>query len=173
MKMIARGIAIVVIASLLWPELTRYRAEHRLADASTRLNRLLRGVDAGDAAIASAREAHAQADAATDALPGDPRAPLLASIALILLGDGDAAIKTLNAAIADGEHPELTINLGRARSISGDADGAQRAYLRTAWASPHAIATLPKSMRSDLLIEVEQRERALRAGTLTQIPPLR
>jgi hypothetical protein len=76
-----------------------------------------------------------EAKTAAKHLPGDARAPMLEGIALILAGKGAAALAVLDAAIAAGERPELTINQGRARAILGDMAGANAAYLRTAWAS--------------------------------------
>jgi predicted Zn-dependent protease len=168
-----RGFAIAVLALLLWPEFARYAAEHRLAAANGRLERALRGIDRGDAALASVRIAGDAARAAAVALPGDPRPPLQQGIALILQGRSKEAIEVLDAAIAEGDRPELTINLGRARSATGDDAGAAAAYLRTAWASPAAISTLPSALRDTLQAEVAQREAALRAGQLDAPPPLR
>lgn len=157
---------------LLWPELPRYRGEWDLASANGRLERLLRGAESGDAALESAREAERLAAAAAARLPHDPRAALSQGIALILLQRGDAARDLFRAAIADGERPELLVNLGRAEAVRGDLAAAHRAYLRAAWASPQAIATLPRAMRESLLAEVAAREAALRAGRADALPAL-
>ena len=79
----------------------------------------------------------------------------------------------LDVAIAQGERPELTLNLGRARTARGDVDGANAAYLRTAWASPLALATLPRPMRGTLLDAAARHEQALRAGRVSAPPSLR
>jgi hypothetical protein len=91
---------------------------------------------------------------------------------LLLLRRGEQAIALLAPAIAAGERPELTLNLGRARGISGDEKGATAAFLRTAWANPEAIATLPKSIRGPLLDRVRALEMQLHDGRLQQPPPL-
>jgi hypothetical protein len=169
----AMGLAgLIVLLALLYPEFGRYRAEWMLSDVHVRLNRALRGIDRGDAALASVGIAAEQAQQAAASLPGDPRPALLQGIAFILAGKGAQAIAVLDAAIAQGERPEFTINLGRARTILGDEAGAHAAYLRTAWASADAITTLPRSMRESLLNEVAVLEGELRAQKLTAPPPL-
>ncbi|QBB72273.1 hypothetical protein ELE36_18925 [Pseudolysobacter antarcticus] len=162
----------LVCIALLWPELDRYRAEWLLADANSRMQQILSGASRGDTRLAADRTLmHAQQ--AAQLLRGDPRAPLLESFALLLLKRGSDAIIVLDdAIIASGERPELTLNLGRARGISGDTDGANTAFLRTAWVSPAAIGTLPAAMRGPLLEKVQQLEIELRAGRLAQAPPL-
>ena len=170
-----RALRAGIIALLLlavWPEFDQYRAEWMIAQADARLDRILRGLDRGDPAFQSAGTAAMQAHTAGSLLPGDPRPPLFESIALLLRHQGPAATAVLEAAIAQGERPELTLNLGRARGISGDAAGASAAFLRTAWVSPAALATLPVSIRSPLLEQVKVLESELRAGTLLAAPPL-
>ncbi|MGN6517846.1 MAG: hypothetical protein ACTHK2_00290 [Dokdonella sp.] len=162
------AVASCVLAAALWPEAARYRAEWQLADADARLGAALRG--AGSAAAVEV--ALGEARVAMDALPGDPRAPLSASIALLLLKRGAEAKAILEPAIAAGERPELTLNLGRARGTLGDEAGAEAAFLRTAWASPASIATLPASLRASLQERVDQLEHALRDGRLERVPPL-
>lgn len=157
-----------VLVAALWPEAARYRAEWRLTDADARLAAALRGTGSA----ASVETALGEARAAMAALPGDPRAPLAASIALLLLKRSDEAKAILERAIASGERPELTLNLGRARGTLGDEAGAQAAFLRTAWASPAAIATLPAPLRASLIERVSALEGALRDGRLDRAPPL-
>lgn len=168
MKAAFFALASCVLAAALWPEAARYRAEWQLADADARLGAALRG--AGSAA--SVEVALGEARAAMNALPGDPRAPLSASIALLLLKRGAEAKALLEPAIATGERPELTLNLGRARGTLGDESGAQAAFLRTAWASPAAIATLPSALRARILERVREFEAELRDGRLDRPPPL-
>lgn len=172
MKFALRLLATFALVALLWPEFGRYRAEWQLADAGGHLQRVLRGLDRGATAHASVQRADALARGAAASTPGDERAALLLGIALILQQRGADAAAALEAAIARGERPELTLNLGRARTALGDTAGADAAYLRTAWASPLALATLPKTMRDDLLARVALRESELHAGTLRAPPPL-
>ena len=167
---LAAALTILLIA-MVWPEPDRYRAEWLLADANGRLSEALRGAITGDAALRSTETAFVQSRQAAALLPDDPRTALSASIALLLLHRGAEAQAILNAAIEQGERPELTLNLGRARGIVGDEPGAHAAFLRTAWASPAAIATLPAVLRAPLLERVAQLETELRAGRLRE-PPL-
>ncbi|TCO43171.1 hypothetical protein [Dokdonella fugitiva] len=160
--------ASLALAAALWPEVAAYRAERQLADANARLAAALRGA----ATPASVQAALVDARAAMAATPGDPRAPLSASIALLLLRRAEEAKVVLEHAIASGERPELTLNLGRARGTLGDEAGAQAAFLRTAWASPAAIATLPSALRARVLERVGELEAELRDGRLDRPPPL-
>lgn len=163
---------IALLALAFWPEFGRYRAEWLLAEANVRLDRVLRGIDRGEGALGAADRARVLAHDAGLLLPNDPRPPLLESVALILRRQGSDAIRVLEAALARGERPELTLNLGRARGITGDEAGAMAAFLRTAWASPGAIATLPAAIREPLLEQVKELEVELRAGRLRAPPPL-
>ena len=133
---------------------------------------MLRGAEPAATAVASVQAAADLARRAGERLPPEPRPVLARSIALIMTRQLDTAVLVLNEAIAQGERPELTINLGRARAALGDEAGAQRAYLRTAWAAPSAIGTLPQAMRQSLLDDVAALEARLREGTLTEVPPL-
>lgn len=163
----------LLLVAMVWPEPGRYRAEWLLADANGRLSEALHGAITGDAAVRSTETAFVQSRQAAALLPDDPRTALAASVALLLLQRGAEAQAILNAAIAQGERPELTLNLGRARGILGDQSGAQAAFLRAAWASPGAIATLPAALRAPLLARVSELEVELRAGRLREVPPLK
>jgi hypothetical protein len=173
MKRLLQWLAIAFLLALLWPEFPRYAAEYRLAQAAARLDRALRGIDQGQSALDSVIEAQRLVHAAGLALPGDARAVMLEGVALIMAGQHAQAIELLDTAIAYGERPEFTVNLGRARGAMGDEIGARRAFLRTAWASPLGISTLPGPLRESLLLEVQQLESDLRAGRLQAPPPLR
>lgn len=181
MKMLWRLLAVALLALALWPEFPRYQAEWRLNDANFRIDQALRMsqsaarsdvAETDRAALRQVALAETLAAQASAALPGDPRAILTQSIALIMTGRGQQAVALLDAAIDAGERPEFTINLGRARTTLGDEGGANAAYLRTAWASPQAIATLPKAMREELQRQVERLDAQLRAGQLSAPPPL-
>lgn len=172
MKLALRCIALFALALMVWPEWQRYRAEWMLAEANTRLERVLLGRDRGATALASVAQAETLARAAEARLPADPRADLLLSVALILQARGAEAVTVLDAAIAQGERPELTLSLGRARATLQDEAGAEAAFLRTAWASEVAIDTLPKAMRERMHAQVLAWEEDLRAGRLHAPPPL-
>lgn len=169
-----RLFVIAVLGLVLWPEFPRYRAEWHLSEANAHLDRALRASPAArdGEPLRQAGLALVKAEQAIAALPADPRAVLAQSIALIMTGRGADAATRLQAAIAAGERPEFTINLGRARTTLGDEAGANAAYLRTAWASPQAIATLPKALREDFAQQVARLDAQLRAGTLAAVPPL-
>lgn len=170
MKVLARLVGLALLLSLWWPELARYRAERDLAEVNQRLQRALTGADRGAPALQSVGVAAALAADAARQMPDDPRPPMLQGIALILAGRGAEALAVLDAAVVVGERPELTINQGRARTLLGDAAGAHAAYLRTAWASPLGIASLPQAMRAELGTEAAQLEAELRAGRLKSVP---
>jgi hypothetical protein len=172
MKIWFAGALSILLVAMVWPEPGRYRAEWLLADANGRLSEALRGATTGDAALRSTETAFVQSSEAATTLPDDPRPALSASVALLMLHRGAEAQAILNAAIQQGERPELTLNLGRARGILGDEPGAHAAFLRTAWASPAAVSTLPSAIRVPLLGQVEQLEKELHAGTLVQAPSL-
>jgi hypothetical protein len=172
MKRLPHGLLIVLLLALLWPEFPRYVAEYRLTQAATRLDRALGGKDQGQAALDSVIEAQRLAHAAGLVLRGDARPVMLQGIALILSGQSAQAITVLEAAVAEGERPEFTINLGRARAAGGDEAGARAAFLRSGWASPTALGTLPQPVRESLLLEIQQLESELRAGSLKAPPPL-
>lgn len=172
MRRLVQSLAVLALIVLIWPEFARYRTEYRLVEAVGRLERALTGKDQGATALASVAEAQRLAHAAAATLPGDARPVMLEGIALILGGRPADAVRVLEAGIAAGERPEFTINLGRARSALGDEVGAHAALLRSAWASPAAIVTLPKPMQASLLEEVRRLETELRAGRMTAVPPL-
>jgi hypothetical protein len=175
MTIVWRLLVVVALGLALWPELARYRAEWRLGAANAHLAQVLRmqrASDAGGDALRHAGLAVALSEQVRATLPDDPRGVLAHAIGLILTGRGEQAVAVLDAAIATGERPEFTLNLGRARTTLGDEAGANRAYLRTAWASAQAIATLPKAMREDFLRQVQDLDAQLRAGELSAVPPL-
>ena len=168
----ARWMLALILAACAWPEIGSYRGEWLLADANARISAAFKGAIGGPAAVTAVQSALTQAQHAAGSLPGDQRPALASAIALLLLHRGTEAAAVLDAAIAAGERPELTLNLGRACGIAGDEAGAQAAFLRTAWASPPAIATLPAAIRAPLLERVKQLEEDLRAGRLQEVPPL-
>ncbi|MCQ4165830.1 hypothetical protein [Tahibacter harae] len=182
MSRLWRLLAIAALAAAVWPELPRYAAEWRLRAANQQLERALDGVQqaarqgqAGD--VAQIRQDAAQglrlAGQAAAALPGDARVTLARAVGLLLSGRGGEAASLLDAAVAASERPEFTLNLGRARTTQGDSAGADAAYLRTAWASAQATATLPRALRETLQRQVAELEARLRAGNLPAPPPLR
>ena len=167
-----RFLAAILVIAATWPEFPRYRAERDLAEAGRQINQVMRGVVQGLDAVAAAQQAETLSRDAARWLPGDARPPLHRAVALMLLARTNEAIAVLESAIRAGERPELTLNLGRARFQSGDRQGADRAYLRAAWAAPAVLKTLPMPMRTALLDEVERLDVELREGRSTRPPAL-
>jgi hypothetical protein len=172
MKWLVRAAILAVASAMLWMQWQDYRAEWWLYAANGRLTMVLKGAATGENAVVLTQEALQLAQTTAAALPDDPRPIQSASIALLMLKRGKEAVALLEPAIAAGERPELTINLGRARGISGDEAGANAAFLRTAWANPSSVATLPAAIRGPLLERVKDLEQQLRDGRLHEAPPL-
>jgi hypothetical protein len=173
MNRLGRVLAILALLAAVLPEAQRYRAEALLADANGRLDAVLHGEARGPDAGRAVAQAALSAEQAARWLPGDPRPPLAQGIALLFQQRGKEAEAVLAAAVAQGERPELTLNLGRARGISGDAAGADAAFLRAAWVGPAAVATLPAPLRKELSERVAVLEIELREGRLGSPPPIR
>ena len=155
MRILIRCACAIVLAALVWPEIDAYCGEWLLADAGARLSDAFKGTTRGDASVNSVQGALAEAQLAASRLPGDQRPALSASIALLLLHRGAEAAAILDAAITAGERPELTLNLGRARGILGDENGAQAAFLRTAQPVRPADSDAARALREPLLDRVK------------------
>ena len=168
MRFVLRWLAAALVLALAWPGFARYRNDRVLATARTTIHEV---IAAGDAARA-AREIPGVV-ATLQAVPPDPRRDLMLGLALILARQPDAADRALDAAVARHERPELTLNLGRARAATGDEAGARAAFLRSGWAAPGVLATLPAAMRREVEAGIAEREPALAAGDADVIPPLR
>lgn len=166
-----RILGVVLVLGAAMPEVPRYRAEQHLTEAGQHIDALMRGRIVGAEAVAAAQQAEGLAAMSAVSLPGDARPPLHRAVALMLLGRADEAASVLEQAIADGERPEFTLNLGRVRTMQGDAAAADRAYLRAAWASDAVLNTLPQAMRDDLTARVRERETSWRHGQTDAAPP--
>lgn len=164
--------AVVALGVAAWPELPRYRAEWWLAGANARIDAMFRGRVPQPASPGVAAEADMLAVRASASLGDDPRPPMASGIARLIQRRPGPALEALTLARALGERPELTINIGRARGIAGDASGAHRAFVRTAWINPPAVSTLPSAIRRQVLEETAELEAQLVRGELTAPPPL-
>lgn len=171
MTLLLRLALTLSLLTLWWPELPRYRAERGLAQAQKALEDVLSNRLAQDQAVLAITQAADLALAAQQPLPGDLRPPHSAAIALLMLRRFDQAGTVLEAAIAWGDRPELSVNLGRVRASLGDLAGAERAWLHSAWAQPHSVDTLPGAQRGPVLQQLPVLEAALRAGRLEGLPP--
>lgn len=172
MNLLLRGSGCLLLLALLWPELARYRLEHELATAQETVQAVLAGQRRGPEARAALQEAESRLRAQSAAAATEPRLALARGVALILLGDGREAAALLAEAIAHGERAELVLNYGRALAASGNDAAARAAFLRAAWASEQAIASLPAPVRAELMQQVVQWEAKLAAGELPAPPPL-
>jgi Flp pilus assembly protein TadD len=149
-----------------------YRAEQQLAQANQGVKAVLKTGQLNEAAKERLSQAVAAARTAQMDLPGDPRPALTQAIAYLILQQYPAAESVLLLAISQGERPELTLNLGRARGSMGDQAAAERAFVRTAWISQAGIKTLPKTLRERIFSEVTRLDGQLRNGQLVSSPSL-
>lgn len=156
---------------LCWPEIRRYQAERELAQAQKALEDVLGNRVPQDQAVRVVTHAATLALAARDVLPGDLRPPHSAAIALLMLRRLADASAVLESAIAHGDRPELSVNLGRVRASMGDMAGAERAWLHSAWAQPRSLDTLPAAQREPILAQLPGLESRLRAGRTDDLPP--
>ena len=166
-----RWSTVFVLFAMLVPELGRQRGEWQLAQAHDAIARVLSGRDSGATALARLQLAEAQSSNAGAALDGDVRALLIEALATMAMQRSDDAIALLRDAVAKAERPELVVNLGRAYFQRGDAAAADQAYLRAAWSSDAALATLPAAMRVELQGRVRALEADLVAGRHAALPP--
>jgi len=161
----------VALAVLAWPELSRYRAERRLGDATNAFRALLdRASDpetgrnllvVGEAALAVARF-----------LPGDPRPWILGASAFLVTSQPQPALETYREAFNTGERAEIDLNLGRAYSMLGRRENAERAFVRAGWVSQEILSSLPDAERERVVAEIQNLTRELYSGRLTEPPPL-
>ncbi len=168
MRNLLRLAAAAALATLLWPEVARYRGEREVRRGSDALRRALTG--AAEAGPALDRAA-AWAARATPHLPGDPRPRLLAGSARLVRGKGLEALDFYRDALATGERAEIDLNLGRAHALAGERPEAQAALLRALWISPALASALPGALSKRMMEDVAKRENDLKAGLLTE-PPL-
>jgi tetratricopeptide (TPR) repeat protein len=163
--------AAIALVALLRPEIARYRGEREVRRGSDALRRAL-----GSASSAEARpeiyRAAVLAARATRRLPGDPRPRLLAGSARLVSGQGLEALDFYRDALATGERAEIDLNLGRAHALAGERPEAQTALLRALWISPALAPALPAALSKRLLEDVAKRENDLRAGLMSEPPPL-
>lgn len=170
MRWLIRSLALLAGLGVVSAGYQHWRGGKSLFDANARLERVLRGMERGEAARLAIEQALQALDAAERGLPFDQRIPLSRGVALILGGRPAEAEAVLRQALRRGARAELHLNLGRALAAQGRETEARPALLRAAWASPLALATLPRGLRNSLLDEVAARERALRSGEADAIP---
>lgn len=162
----------VVLAALVWPELVRYRDEHRLWTLTTAFKALAVEGPQGAARDRALAQLAPAADALAAAQPADPRPIMLAGAARLVARDATGALARYRAALERGERAEIDLALARCHLGLRDLASAQAALVRTAWVSPALAHTLPEDARRSLLREVKLLARELRAGRLTTPPAL-
>jgi hypothetical protein len=167
----AAVVSTILLAGLI-PEFHRYQAEHDLYFATALFEAMLHH-QVPDAQSAAAFEAVADSAArAADGLPGDSRPLILAgSLRLLARQPADAQVIYMRA-LADGERPEIDLNLGRAYEMLGNRESASAAILRAAWINPAIVSSLPESVQALVESAVREDEKLLRHHRLAAPPPL-
>ncbi len=147
-----------------WPEFNLYQNEWRLSTASAKLSPVMTGENQSPSAARDVQNALQIANEVQASNQNDSRAILIKGVALILLDQADAAVKLFKQANTTAERPEFSLNLGRANSRLGNETATQAAFLRAAWSSENAIASLPKDLRENLLQQVAELETQMQTG---------
>jgi len=160
-----------LLAALAWPELLRYRDEHRLWTLTTSFKALAVDGPRGPARDRALAEVASSAEALAAASPTDPRPIMLAGATRLVARDAAQALAHYRAALARGERAEIDLALARCHLGLHDLAAAQAALVRAAWVSPALARTLPEDARRSLLRDVKLLARALRAGRL-ETPPM-
>lgn len=168
-----RALAVAVVLLLLaWPELARYRDEHRLWALTTAFKALAVDGTPGPARDRALAQAASAADELASAQAADPRPIMLAGALRLVARDPAGALSRYRAALARGERAEMDLALARCHLGLRDLTSAQAALVRAAWVSPALAHTLPEDARRSLLREVKLLARDLHAGRLTRPPVL-
>lgn len=168
-RALALGAVLVVLA---WPELLRYRDEHRLWALMTAFQALAVEAPHGGPRDRALADVASAADALATSQPADPRPIMLAGAARLLARDAAGALARYRDALARGERAEIDLALARCHLALHDLAAAQAALVRAAWVSPALAHTLPEDARRSLLREVKLLARELRAGRLSAPPAL-
>jgi len=161
----------VVLAALVWPELTRYSAERRLGEVTNAFRALLDRASDPE----TGRNLIAVGEAAlsvTDSLPGDPRPWIIGASSFLVTSQPQPALEAYREAFATGERAEIDLNLGRVYAMLNRRDNAERAFVRAGWVSPEIIASIPDSAREKAHAEIQRLTDELYGGRLTEPPPL-
>jgi hypothetical protein len=167
-----RAVAVIgLLGALAWPEFPRYAAERRVGYATTAFRALLdRSSDPETAR--NILGVGQLALTTTGSLPDDPRPWILAGSSFLVTGQPERALEFYREAFSTGERAEIDLNVGRAYSLLKRPDSAAAAQLRAGWISPEILESLPQGVKEPLLAEIARLSEGLRAGTLTEPPPL-
>jgi len=162
----------LVLAALLRPEITRYRAERRLGAANAAFEYLLdRPTEVPNTSAILDGITEAAVAAAPD-LPGDSRAWVLAGSCQLVNRIAERALGFYREALAVGERAEIHLNVGRAHAILEKPDAAEAAFLRAVWISPALLRAVPREFTARVEAEVRRLETEFKSGKLSA-PPAR
>ncbi len=160
---------VLALGAALGPEVARYRAERSLYRVSSAV--LLAARDPGrvPGGARTLLRFGAEARAAAEALPGDPR-PLQAAASLELMAGRPAEARALALrALADGERPELLLAVWRAdRALGRHEEG--RAALRRAVRLAPGLAVLVRDAEAAEALARARAEEANSAGPVSTDP---
>jgi hypothetical protein len=163
---------LVVLLAAAVPEMRRYGAERRLADATGAIATVAGAGRVVPQEAPRLAKLAAMAEEAAVAMPADSRGLVAAGTAMLVAGKPGEARARYRAALARGERAEIDLNLARAYALEGRTADAEAALLRAAWLSPALVETLPEHDRARLTTALADLEARLGAGTLPGPPPL-
>ncbi|MHB8798231.1 MAG: hypothetical protein ACYDBY_07185 [Thermoanaerobaculia bacterium] len=149
---------VLALGAALGPEVARYRAERSLYRVSSAV--LLAARDPGrvPGGARTLLRFGAEARAAAEALPGDPR-PLQAATSLELMAGRPAEARELALrALSDGERPELLLAVWRADRALGRDEEGRAALRRAARLAPGLVALVSDSEAAEALARVRAEE---------------
>jgi len=170
-KALLRLAALAALVWLLAPEIRRYRAERRIGLATSAFRSLIDRINEPAAAQEMLRVGRIALASSPD-LPGDARPAMIAGSAFLVTGQPERALETYREAFATGERAEIDLNLGRAYMLGGRRESGDAALLRAGWISPEILSTLSPAVRYPLLFRVGRISAELKAGRLSEPPPL-
>ena len=168
---ILRALAVAaVVAVLLQPEISRYRAERRLGAANAAFEYILDRPTAIPDTPAILDRITAAAISAADDLPGDSRAWVLAGSCQLVNRQADRALEYYREGLAAGERAEIHLNVGRAHALLDEPDYADASFLRAVWISPALLKAVPKEFAARVETELKGLEADLAGGRLSAPP---
>ena len=172
MRQIGAALIGLALVAALVPEFFRYRAEHRLYEASALFRSLLARGNAAAGETTMLDAVAALAMQAAEGLAGDSRPLILAGSARLVEHRHGEALTLYRCALSIGERAEIDLNLGRAYALAGDQKAASAALLRAVWVSPALIAVLPEQVQTPLRAALAEDAQRLISHHLSAPPAL-
>ncbi len=172
MKSIGAALIGVALVAALVPEFFRYRAEHRLYDASALFRALISQGNAAAGENAMLDAVVELAMQAAEGFAGDSRPLILAGSARLVERRPDEALAFYRRALSIGERAEIDLNLGRAYALAGNQQAASAAVMRAVWVSPALISALPEQVQTPLRDALAEDAQRLISHRLSAPPPL-